>query len=277
MNEININEIVKIEQMPKVFSQLEMIGKFIDECVKDIDILPCTEENKNDVKKKRTEINNILKELDDRRKFIKNKILEPYETFNEKYEQECKGKLLSASEILKTKIDTIEEQQKKEKQEELELFAKEYIKVNNLENIMSFDDIPLNITLSASMKSLKEEAKRFIEDVANDVDLIRLEEYGDEILDLYINNEYTNFDFAKSKLEVINRHKRLEEIQKQQEERQLQFDEEEKIVEKVEEIVAPKEVIEDDEIIKVSFTIETTKSNVKELKQWLIERGIKYD
>ena len=34
MNNININEIVKIEQMPKVFSQLEKIGKFIDENTK---------------------------------------------------------------------------------------------------------------------------------------------------------------------------------------------------------------------------------------------------
>ena len=41
---------------------------------KDIDILECTEENKQEVKQRRTEINNILKELDDRRKFIKSKI-----------------------------------------------------------------------------------------------------------------------------------------------------------------------------------------------------------
>lgn len=273
MEEININEIVKIEQMPKVFSQLEMIGKFIDECVKDIDILPCTEENKNDVKKKRTEINNILKELDDRRKFIKNKILEPYETFNEKYEQECKGKLLSASEILKNKIDTIEEQQKQEKQEELELFAKEYIKVNNLENIMSFDDIPLNITLSASMKSLKEETKRFIEDVANDVELIKLEEYSDEILLEY----KKTFDFTKSKLDVLTRHKQLEEIQKQQEERQLQFDEEEKIVEKVEEIVAPKEIIDDEDIITVTFKITDTKENIIKVREYMKKEKINYE
>ena len=74
-NKIDVNEIVKIEQMPKVFSQLEMIGTFIDEKIKDIDTLDCTEENKQEVKQRRTEINNILKELDDRRKFIKNKIL----------------------------------------------------------------------------------------------------------------------------------------------------------------------------------------------------------
>ena len=64
-NKIDVNEIVRIETMPKVFSQLEQIGAFIDEQIKDIDILECTEENKQEVKQRRTEINNILKELDD--------------------------------------------------------------------------------------------------------------------------------------------------------------------------------------------------------------------
>ena len=160
-NKIDVNEIVKIEQMPKVFSQLEMIGTFIDEKIKDIDTLDCTEENKQEVKQRRTEINNILKELDDRRKFIKNKILEPYEMFNDKYEQECKDKLVSASEALKTKIDAIEEQQKKDKYNELFDFAMEYIAANDIQDFVTFDDIGLNITLSASMKSLKEEILLF--------------------------------------------------------------------------------------------------------------------
>lgn len=272
MNEININEIVKIEQMPKVFSQLEMIGKFIDECVKDIDILPCTEENKNEVKKKRTEINNILKELDDRRKFIKNKILEPYETFNEKYEQECKGKLLSASEILKTKIDTIEEQQKQEKEDELREFVEQHCEANKVH--IDFNAIGLNITLSASIKSLKEQAKLFIERIASDLKLIELEEFKDEILLEYNKN---GFDFSKAKLGVITRKKQLEEIKKQQEERQLQFDEEEKIVEKVEEIVAPKEIIEDEDIITITFTITDTKENIIKVREYMKKEGIKYE
>ena len=78
MNEIDINSIVRIETMPKVFSQLEKIGAFIDEQTKDIDTLECTEENKQEVKKRRTEINNTLKLLDDKRKEIKSTLLEPY-------------------------------------------------------------------------------------------------------------------------------------------------------------------------------------------------------
>ena len=123
------------------------------------------------------------------------------------------------------------------------------------------------------MKSLKEDILNYINKILEDIKLIELEEYKDEILVEYKNNK----DFAKSKLEVISRHKQLEELQEKQKEIQLQIDNEAKIVEKVEEITIPKEIIEDDEILKVSFTIETTKSNIVELKNWLKERGIKYE
>ena len=37
VTELNLNEIVKIEQMPKVFEQLELIGSYVDEQLKDLD------------------------------------------------------------------------------------------------------------------------------------------------------------------------------------------------------------------------------------------------
>lgn len=89
---LNLNEIVKIEQMPKVFEQLELIGEFIDNQLKDLDKLECTEKNKQDVKSRRTEISNTLNLLEDKRKEIKNKINEPYETFNKKYRRNNKNK-----------------------------------------------------------------------------------------------------------------------------------------------------------------------------------------
>ena len=270
-NKINVNDIVKIEQMPKVFSQLEMIGTFIDEKIKDIDTLECTEENKQEVKQRRTEINNILKELDDRRKFIKNKILEPYEMFNDKYEQECKGKLVSASEVLKTKIDTIEEQQKKDKYNELFDFAMEYIVANNIQDFVTFDDIGINITLSASMKSLKEQIVAFCEKVKQDIELINMEEYRDEILYEYKNN---HGNFVQCKTMVLERHRELDELAKKKVEELEKQEEQRKVVEKVEEIIAP---IEIEEKQKFQFTITCTLTQAKKLKEWLKNEEIEYE
>lgn len=276
MNDININEIVKIEQMPKVFSQLEKIGQLIDEKINDLDKLECNEENKQEVKNRRSEINKTLEALEERRKEIKNKLLESYDTFEDKYNKECKEKLQNASELLKNKIDIIEYQQKQEKENELRDFVSQHIEANNLQDILTFEDLGLKITLSASMKSLKEQAKEYIEEISNNIELIKLEEYSDEILLEY----KTIWDFTKAKLKVIERHKRLEELQKAKEEfeeRKKQEEKIEEVVDKVIEITAPKEIINDEDIIKVQFTIETTKSNIIKLKDFLKENNINYE
>ena len=269
---ININEIVSITQMPVVFEQLEKIGTLIDEKTKDLDKLECTEENKQEVKKRRTEINNTLKALEDKRKEIKTKLLEPYNVFEEKYENECKTKLQNASDLLKGKIDTIESQQLLEKENELREFVKQHCETNNIH--IDFERIGLNITLSASVKSLKEQALGFINKVVEDLKLVEMEEYRDEIL-----LEYNDtFDFAKSKMLVVERHRQLEELKKQQEEKLEQEKQEEEIIGKVEEIIEmPKEIIEDDEIITVQFTITDTKEKILKLRDYLKENGINYE
>ena len=272
-NNIDINDIVRIEQMPVVFEQLEKIGTLIDESTKDLDKLECTEENKQEVKKRRTEINNTLKILEDRRKEIKTKLLEPYEVFNEKYENECKDKLQNASNLLKEKIDSIENRQLAEKENELREFAYQHIEANNLSQLIGFDNIGLNITLSASMKSLKEQVLEFINKVINDLKLIEMEEYKDEISIEYIQT----LDFVNAKTKVIERHKQLEELKTRQLTQEEIDKANEMVVEKVEEIVAPKEIIEDDEIITVSFTITDTKAKILKLRDYLKENEIHYE
>ena len=50
--------------------------------------------------------------------------------------------------------------------------------------------------------------------------------------------------------------------------------EEEKTIENVEEIVAPKEIIEDEEELICAFTIKTTKSKIIMLKKFMKENNI---
>ena len=278
---IDVNEIVKIEQMPKVFSQLEKIGEIIKKKTSDLDKLECTEANKQEVKSRRTEINNTLALLEAKKKEIKNKLLEPYNVFEEKYNKECKEKLQNASSILTEKINAIEIQQKLEKEQELREFADEYFNHYMIKGIVKFEDIGLNITLSASIKSLKEQTKAFCERISNDLKLIDLEEYKDEIVIEYLKN----LDFAKSKMLVIERHRQLEEIKKREEELKTQQEQEQEIVEKVEEVVEeikpPVEIIdveaqEVEEIFTATFTVKTTKAKLKALKNFMESEEIEY-
>ena len=278
---IDVNEIVKIEQMPKVFSQLEKIGDIIKKKTSDLDKLECTEANKQEVKSRRTEINNTLALLEAKKKEIKNKLLEPYNVFEEKYNKECKEKLQNASSILTQKINSIEIQQKLEKEQELREFADEYFSHYMIKDVVKFEDIGLNITLSASIKSLKEQTKAFCERISNDLKLIDLEEYKDEIVIEYLKN----LDFAKSKMLVVERHRQLEEIKKREEELKAQQEQEQEVVEKVEEVVEeikpPVEIIdveaqEVEEVFTATFTVKTTKAKLKALKNFMESEEIEY-
>lgn len=282
-NKIDVNEIVKIESMAVIKSQLDKVETFIDEKVKDIpNVIKKIknmsfieqEDEKKDIKKYQQYLSKLQLELENKRKEIKNEINKPYEEFNEYYTNGVYAKLDNGIKQIKEVVNEIEDLQKDEKRCELYDFAMEYIAANDIQDFITFDDIGLNITLSASMKSLKEQIIAFCEKVKQDVELIRLEEYSSEILYSYMNTH----NFAQSKMEVIERHKALDELAKKQVEEDVLKEEQQKVVEKVEEVlVAPKEIIEDDEIISVTFTINDTKENIVKVREFMKKEGIKYE
>lgn len=275
----DIQELIKVESLPKIFYQLEVIGKEVEKALEGVETMVCNEDNKKEVKKRKQEITAFKNLMEARRKEIKNQVMEKYNEFNEKYEQEVKSKLVNAENILTVKYTAIEIQQKLEKEKELREFADNHIVSNNLQDIVEFEDIGLNITLTASIKSLKEQIVAFIERVINDLALIELEEHKEEILLEY----KETLNFANAKIKVANRHKQLEEIKMQQLALEQQKQEEQMTIDVVMEVVeeevveTPKPIYEEEEIIEVSFTVRGTTKMLKELKQFLQERGYDYD
>lgn len=273
---IDVNSIIAIEQMPKIFYQLEIIGQEIDKNLKDLDKLVCTEENKQEVKKRKQEITALKNAMETKRKDIKKQILQDYELFNDKYEAEVKDKLINAETILNLKISHIEQQQKIDKEMELREFAEEHFKDKGIQDLVTFERIGLNITLTASMKSLKEQILAFCEKVANDLDVILLEDCKDE---LYV--EYKkSLNYSEAKMKVFERRKAIEEARRQSEELLNKKEAEEIISTKVEEIVVPVEVEpieEPTEEVEVTFTVTASEEKIKKLVQFLNENGIKYN
>lgn len=265
--EIDINELARLEELPRIVVQVKEIGKYIDDALKDIDKLECTEENKKEVKERRSEINKFATALETKRKAIKAQILAPYQEFEEIYNNECKDKLNDASELLGNKIEEIETKQKEEKETILREFFKQYQETYHLENVIKFEDVGLNITLSASEKSLKDTIVVFCERISKDIQVINNEENKEELMLEYINN---GFDYQEAKLTLFERKKKIEEIKVNQEEVDKVVEKEKEVVEEIKEIVP-------EEIMEVTFTVKGTKSQLKELKQWLEERNIEYD
>lgn len=270
MEDKQLNEIIKLEQLPVITQQLDVISKDIEKRVAEALKLECNEETVKEIKKVRADFNKEFKSLEDRRKQVKSAIMEKYDAFDEVYKEKISELYKNADESLKDKIDSVENNLKFEKESELRYFANEHIKAYNLQDIITFEDIGLNITLSASMKSLKDEALAFIEGVSKDIELIKLEEFSDEILLEYKKNRG---NFAQCKLNVLERHKQLEELKNQRENEQQSTEQEKKIVEAVDEIIAPVEV---EEAETYQFEVVATKEQIKKLIDFMKELGVEY-
>lgn len=266
------NELITLEQLPIIKYHLEQLSVEIKEKVDRANSLVVNEDTVKDVKTVRAELNKEFNELETQRKQVKSAIMAKYDEFEEIYKENVSNLYKNADAELKEKIDNVENQLKQEKEDELREFVKQHCEANKIH--IEFEKIGLNITLSASMKSLKEQALKFIEKIVSDLKLIDLEEYKDEILLEYNKN---GFDFSKAKLDIMARHRQLEEIKKQQEEVQLQINDEAEVVEKVEEITIPKEIIENDEMLTVTFTITDTKENIIKVREFMKKEEIKYE
>ena len=92
---MDIQELIKVESLPKIFYQLEEIGKVVDNALVGIEDMVCDEDNKKEVKKRKQEITAFKNMMEDRRKQIKTQVMAKYEEFNKKYEEEFKSKLVN--------------------------------------------------------------------------------------------------------------------------------------------------------------------------------------
>ena len=262
------NELIEIVQLPVIKTYLENLSIEIKDKVDKAISLVCTPDNYKEIKEVRSNLNKEFQELETQRKKVKNAIMEKYNEFEEIYKENVSNLYQEADIELKKKIDESTYVLVKEKENKIKDFAEEHIKFNHLENIIKFENIPLNINLSCSMKSLETATLDFVKKVSNDLECISSDENRDELLYEY---QHNGFDYTKA---VINVRKKLEEINKlreQQEKIKATKIDEVQVAEVVEEIIAPKEIEEKE---KWTFTFEATKSEALDIKCYLESRGI---
>lgn len=269
----NKQELIILEQLPVITEHLDKLSIEIKKKVDDANKLVCTEETVKGVKNTRSELNKEFAELEEQRKFVKSKIMEKYDAFEEVYKEKVSNLYKQADADLKAKIDMVENKLKQEKRYELVEFFLEQANSKNIQDYINFEDLGLNITLSASVKSLKEQILLKCNNVEKDLKLIDLEEFKEEILVEY----HEIKDYSQAKINVYERHKKLEEIAKKEQESKIEKQKEKEIVEQIEEIVVPVLVEEaEQQLITLTFTVTSTKEKLKELKQYLIENNIEY-
>lgn len=295
MEEYNINEIVKVKKLPEIYQQLDKVNQIVVDKTKNIDEIlekisklsdEEQEEQKSEVKDYKTYLNSLKKDLETRRIEIKKSILAPYEDFEKVYKDKTTKILDDGITKLTNTINTIETKQIQNKVDELVAFFNEYALYYHVENILTFDSIPIKINLSTSLNSLKKQIVEYCEKVSNDMVAISSEKFRDEILLEYQNNGY---DYTKAKINITNRHKKLEEMQKKQEKVELEVSEEEKVIQNVQTLCsAPIEIneeVDNENDLEISFTIKTTKEiyqkllkdKLQEFKHFLQVNNIEYE
>lgn len=275
------NEIIVVKQLPIIQEQLQSIKADVIARAEKALSLVCTEDTVKTIKEVRASLNKELKNWEEKRKEVKNAVMIPYEQFERVYKECISDIFKKADTELKSKIDSVETELKEQKAAEVKAYFVEYLASKNITMPLTFESANINVTLSASLKSLKEQAKAFIDRVCDDLNLIETQEYKDEIYHEY--NAAWFLNVAGAITTVVNRHKAIEEAKAREEERQTsaEAETEQKEIEKPVEALAPPTVIAPDEgaesILTLTFKVRGTRTQLKALKEFLNNGGYDYE
>ncbi|CDE14136.1 putative uncharacterized protein [Clostridium sp. CAG:470] len=273
-----IKDLIEVKQLPVIEEQLRSVSTVIDERVKNATSLVCTEESVKTIKEIRAELNKDYKEFESKRKLVKEQVLKPYNDFENVYKECISDKFRNADIILKGKIDNIENELKSKKEKEIKDYFEEYKTANNI-GFITYGQARINVTLSASMKSLKEQAKQFIDKIVDDLKLIETQEHKTEILVEY----KQTLNVSQAITSVTNRFKAIEEEKKKiEQEKELQkfvVDTAKESDKYSEQIILNSPSVEEktEEILTLKFTVRGTRTKLRELKQFLESGGYDYE
>lgn len=285
------NELIVVKQLPIIEERLKQIKGQIEEKVFVAQSMVCTEDTVKQVKAIRAELNRDFKGLEEQRKEVKDKVLAPYQAFEAVYKECVTDVFAPADSQLKAKISEVEDGVKEQKRQEVAGYFQEYAESRNID-FLSFDEAGIEVTLSASLKSLKARAAAVIDKVADDLALIDAQENAAEILLEY----HKTLNVAQAINTVAARYRAIEDeesrMQRAKEKEQAQRDAAAKTDKAIQQqpVSAPvqlpkpeqaqEEAQEKPPVTKeycVSFKVYGTLEQLKALKAFLVEGGYRYE
>lgn len=286
-------DLIQVAQIPVIIENLKLVKSEIEKKVNTACEMICTDENYKEIKKLRSSLNKEFAEFETRRKAVKSEIITPYEAFETVYKDCVLLPYKKADSALKGKVDTIEQGLKQEKYEKSKSYFDEYSKSLGID-FVAYEQVSLNITMSVSLKKLKETIKSNLDKIMDDLKLIAIQEHKDEILYEYkqslnvsgaitaVTNRYKTIEAEKARAEAEKAEReKTEQVMKDT------IAEYEPFVANVPEEVAPpvEEISEqpqqDEKVLSLSFKVYGTKSQLKDfaltVKQLISERGLRYE
>lgn len=269
-----MNELIIVKQLPVIEEHLLALKAEIEEKTARAMKLVCTEDTVKEIKGVRSDLNKEFTELETQRKFVKEQVMKPYEAFESIY-KDCVSNIYKKADIdLKSKIDEVEEGLKKEKSEKVVEYFNEYLQSKGID-FVTFESAGIKVGMSDSLKSLKDQAKKFIDKICEDIELIKTQQYADEIMVEY----EKSLNVSQAVTTVTSRKKALE-ARKEQEaarvEAQQKVEEQVKEIDKIVELSAPVAKPIEEKQYKAIFEVTGTLGQLKSLKAYMENDGIKY-
>ena len=233
----------------------------------------CTEETKQSVKKLRAELNKEFAEYEAERKERTAEYEKPLKMFKDIYNQYIAEPFRNADIALKVKINDVETAQKEEKTLEVKEYANELKQAYSL-NWLETERIMPNVTLSASVKSLKAAVKERLGKIKSDIDCIGVIDDSGEMFAEYMKC----LNLAQAKLTVVERQHAIEAAEKAK----MAYNQQETVNSEAEEkvdMLAPPVIEEEkpeEKKYTMTFTVTGTIQQLKAVKAFLIDNNIDF-
>lgn len=200
-------DLIVVKQLPVIEEQLRTVKMTIQQRVNNVLSMECTEDTYREVKKARADLNTEFRELEARRKAVKAQVEAPYKAFEQVY-KDCAADIYDqADRELAEKIHAVEGGLRRQKADAVQAYFSEYRDSLHLPtDIASYNFAGINVTLTASEKSLKKQAKDYLDRIHEDLALMDTLPDRDEVL-----AEYRKcMSVSKAVQSVRERHARIE-------------------------------------------------------------------
>lgn len=208
-------DLIVVRQLPIIEDQLRSVRDTIQARVDAVLAMECTEDTYKEVKKARSELNAQYRALEQRRKEVKAQVEAPYKKFEEVYKAYAGDLFVEADRALAQKISAVEGGLKQRKADKIRAYFEEYRESLGISaDLAPFERAGIVVTMSASEKSLKTQAKDFLDRIKGDLELIATQEHKDEILVEY----RKTLNASQAVTAVTNRHVEIERQRKMREE-----------------------------------------------------------
>ena len=268
---------VAVESLLKITESLANCKEEIEQRTAAASLMAVSEENLKEVKKYRAALNKEFIEKEEARKALLKEISKPIEDFKKAYDECVAQPYKKADRDLKSKIDTVTAALIDEKSEKLKVYFEEYAAEFNI-SFVKFDNLPIKVTQSATMTSLKNQVNEYVNKTVEDVEAIRQlpEDEQFEVMAEY--KKHLNLSVVLA--EYHERKRRAAEEKAHLEARREQAKQEAARVERVMEsapVIVPAEPEKQEKVYRTTFRVQGTKSQLLKLREFLKENDIVWE